>query len=382
MNRVFILDGLRSHIGVQNGIFKYTLPEELGAALLKKLAYRIKTDNPDQVICGNVVGAGGNIGRLLLLQAGFPESVPGVTIDSQCASGLTSIALGYGQIKSGQCDLVIAGGVESTSLKPQRNYHKNDHRYHPQNQEYHCAQFSPNEYRDDAMILGAERTAKKEDILKEELDRWAMLSHMKAGEAQEKLLFHDLILPIAGSKKDETIRPTLSEKLLKRAPVLYKNGVITAANACTINDGAAFLVLCSEKWLRTQQAAPRAEILDSQLIGSNPDYSPLAANLAVEKLLAKRKLSSEAIDLYEYNEAFGVIDVLFERKFPHLINRYNIHGGALAYGHPYGASGAILLLHLLKNLEIQRKHLGVAAIAAAGGIGQSLLIRRVDNEFL
>lgn len=381
MNKVFILDGLRSHIGVQNGIFRHTPLEELGAAILKKLACQVELDDPDQIICGNVVGAGGNIGRLILLQAGFSDSIPAVTIDAQCASGLTSVALGYSQIKSGQCDLVIAGGVESTSLKPRRFYHKNDQRYRENQSEYHCAQFSPNEYRDDAMILGAERTAKKEQISKEELDRWAMISHQKASKAQDANLFRDLILPIAGSTQDESIRPRMSEKLLRRAPVLYEDGVITAANACTINDGAAFLILCSEKWLQTKKARPRAEILDSQLIGCDPRYSPLAANQAVQKLLKKRNLTPDQIDLYEYNEAFGVIDVLFEREFPHLSHRYNLNGGALAYGHPYGASGAILLLHLLKNLELQRKNTGIAAIAAAGGVGQSLFIRRQADEF-
>lgn len=380
MNRVFVLGGLRSHIGIRNGIFKHTLPEILGAEVLKALVDRYKLKQIDQIICGNVVGTGGNIGRLSALQAGIPEDVPTFTIDSQCASGLTSIDIAFSAIRSGQCEILIAGGIESTSLKPHRFYHENDQRFSPDQPEYQCAQFAPHEYRDDAMILGAERVAEREKIGRPDVDRWALASHQKALAAQTENLLSDITISISGSHRDEAIRKGMSPRLLDRAPAVssFPNGVVTAANACTTNDGAAFVVLCSEKWLRKSGLAPQAEVISSALVGCDPLYPPLATGIVTDQLLEKAQLTYEDIDAFEYNEAFGVIDVLFERAHPLLVDRYNRLGGALAYGHPYGASGGIIFLHLLKSLEMSQGKYGVASIAAAGGIGQSILLQRVS----
>lgn len=380
-NQVFVLGGLRSHIGIRNGIFKHTLPEFLGAEVLKAVVNRYELKAIDQIICGNVIGTGGNIGRLSALQAGIAEEVPTFTIDSQCASGLTSIDLAFSKISAGQCDLIIAGGIESTSLKPRRFYHENDRRFSREQPEYQCAQFAPHEYRDDAMILGAERVAEKEKILRSDVDRWALMSHQRALVAQEEEVLKDITISISESKKDEAIRKGMSQRLLERAPAVssFSNGVVTAANACTTNDGAAFVVLCSEKWLQRSGIAPQAEIVQSALIGCNPLYPPLATEIATDQLVQKAKMSYGEIDAFEYNEAFGVIDVLFERAHPTLIDRYNRFGGALAYGHPYGASGGIIFLHLLKSLAISQGEYGIASIAAAGGIGQSILIRRIES---
>lgn len=379
MNRVFVLGGLRSHIGIRNGIFKHTLPETLGAEVLNALVARYELNQIDRIICGNVIGTGGNIGRLSALQAGISENVPTLTIDSQCASGLTSIDLAFSAVRSGQCDVMIAGGIESTSLKPRRFYHENDRRFSQENPEYQCAQFAPHEYRDDAMILGAERVAEREKISRSAVDRWALLSHQKALEAQGKKVFSDITVSISGSHRDEAIRKGMSPRLLDRAPAVssFPNGVVTAANACTTNDGAAFVVLCSEKWLQSSGIDPQAEIINSAMIGCDPLYPPMVTGLVTNQLLDQAKLSYEKIDAFEYNEAFGVIDVLFERDHPSLVDRYNRFGGALAYGHPYGASGGIIFLHLLKSLEMSQGKYGIASIAAAGGIGQSILLRRV-----
>lgn len=377
MNNVYILGGLRSHIGIKNGIFKNVLPEKLGAEVLKELIDRYNLKNIDEIICGNSVGTGGNITRLMSLYAGVSEDVPAYTVDMQCGSGSLSIDLAVAKIKSGTCDLIIAGGFESTSLQPIRYYNKNDYRYNEEKPYFQTAQFSPYESEEDAMLIGAERVATKFNIKKEELDFWILESHKRAAKARDLGILNDSIFAINDSFKDEGIRERINKRLIDRLkPLVKSNGIINAANSCLTNDGAAFVVLCSEKYLKGKNINPKAEIIATALKGTNPLYSPESAILVTDKLLKNQKMQYKDISAFEFNEAFAVIDVIFQRKNPTLIDRYNILGGALAYGHPYGASGAIILIHLLKSLDIVNGKYGVSTIAAAGGIGSSILIRR------
>lgn len=378
MEEVYIIGGLRSYIGLKNGIFKNVLPEKLGAEVLKKLISRHNLNEIDEIICGNVVGTGGNITRLMALYAGVSEEVPAYTIDMQCASGSASIDIAFAKISSGQCDLIIAGGFESTSMQPSRVYNKNDNRYNEENPIFSTAQFSPNEMGETVMLEGAERVAQKENITKEELDFWTLESHKRAKLAREKGVLKDIILSLNESNCDEGIRDNMSQRLINRMkPLLSKEGKTTAANTCLINDGAAFVVLCSKKFIKKNKVKPIVKILNTSLVGENPLYSPISAMKASDKLLKFSSLDYDDVSAFEFNEAFGVIDVMFERKNPSLIDRYNRFGGALAYGHPYGASGGIIMLHLLKSLEYVNGKYGVCAIAAAGGIGSAILIERI-----
>lgn len=377
MENVYILGGLRSHIGLKNGIFKKVLPEDLGASLLKELIRKYQIKNVDQIICGNAVGTGGNITRLMALKAGIDEEVPAFTIDMQCSSACMSMDVAFAKIRSGQADLVIAGGIESSSLQPIRGYVKNDSRYSEENPSYTVAQFSPGENNEFVMLKGAERVAQKEKMTKAELDFWSLESHRRAKAAKENARLDDIIMPLYGSSKDEGIREKMSQKLLDRLPpVLGEDTLTTSGNSCLINDGAAFVVLCSEKFLRQNNSKPLAQMVNSCSIGANPLYSPMAAMKTTDKLLNFAGLQYSDIANFEFNEAFAVIDVLFERKYPELIDRYNIFGGALAYGHPYGASGGIIMLHLLKALEYTKGLYGLCSIAGAGGLGSAILIKR------
>jgi acetyl-CoA C-acetyltransferase len=377
MKNVYILGGLRSHIGIKNGIFKNVLPEKLGAEVLKELIDRYNLTNIDEIICGNAVGTGGNITRLMSLYAGVSDEVPAYTVDMQCGSGSLSIDLAVAKIKSGACDLIIAGGFESSSLQPTRYYNKNDYRYNEEKPNFQTSQFSPYELEENAMLIGAERVASKFNIKKEELDFWTLESHKRAAKARDLGVLNDSIFSINNSFKDEGIRESINKRLIDRLkPLVKNNGVINAANSCLTNDGAAFVVLCSEKYLKDKNINPKAELISTVLKGSNPLYSPESAILSIDKLLKEQEMEYKDISAFEFNEAFAVIDVIFQRKNPTLINRYNILGGALAYGHPYGASGAIILIHLLKSLEIVNGKYGVSTIAAAGGIGSSILIKR------
>ncbi len=380
MSDVYLLGGFRSHIGVRYGIFKSVRPEILGARVLHEVWQRFcQGEAADLLLCGNAVGPGGNIGRLTALTAGLPISTPAVTVDLQCASGLTAIDLAAAKIASGACDLVLAGGTESASLAPHRIYHENDERSQKRNPEFTAAQFIPEEWGDDAMLLGAERAAKKAGITRADADEAALLSHRLALAAKEKGKLDSLILPLFGSTKDEALRPRMSERLLARAPRVtdFEGGILTAANACTMNDGAAFVALASGDWVKAHGVKPWAKVLATHLVGGDPWCPPLTADLAAGELLQKQGLTYQDVDAFEYNEAFAVISAHFRKTHRDVADRLNGWGGALAYGHPYGASGAEIMLHLMARLADSGGRLGVAAIPAAGGVGQAILI---ENE--
>lgn len=377
MNNVYILGGLRSHIGIKNGVFKNILPEKLGAEVLRKLIIKYKLNDIDEIICGNAVGTGGNITRLMSLYAGVSEKVPAYTVDMQCGSSSMSIDIAFAKIKSGICDLIIVGGFESSSVQPLRYYNKNDPRYSDEKPYFKVAQFSLYEDDDNVMLVGAERVAKKYNMKKEELDFWILESHKRAVKARNEGILNDIICSIDESYSDEGIRTCMNQRFIDRLkPLVHENGLINAANSCLTNDGAAFIILCSENYIKNNSIKPKAEIIETALIGANPLYSPESSIMVTDKLLKSQRMEYSDISTFEFNEAFAVIDVMFQRKNPILIDRYNILGGALAYGHPYGASGAIIMLHLLKSLEYVDGEYGVATIAAAGGIGSSILIKR------
>lgn len=377
MNNAYILGGLRSYVGVCNGMYRHVPAEVLGAAVLRKVMEKYHIALPDYIIVGNGVGAGGNIARLMALEAGVDISVPAFTVDVQCGSGLESIAVAAAKIAAGEADVVIAGGFESSSTQPRRGYNPNHPAYTGDNW-YSVAKFMPGIHRETVMLEGAELAAEQENITKEEMDAWVLRSHGLAVQTQQKGLLKDVVTSVCGAKADEGIRPRMSQRLLDRMPkVLPEGKFITAANSCLINDGAAFLVLCSEKYLQQRHLQAQAKVLGSAACGGDPLVSPKTAILALQKLLQKQGLQEQDIDGFELNEAFAVIDVLFARAFPQSMEKYNVFGGALAYGHPYGASGGIILLHLLESLKQRSGRIGCCSVAAAGGVGTALLIERV-----
>lgn len=382
MGKAYILGGARSYIGVENGMYRHLPAEKLGASVLQNVVGMVSPAEIDLVIAGNAVGVGGNLARLMVLEAGLPQSVPAFTVDLQCGSGLESIAIAAAKIKSGQGDLIVAGGFESCSTAPRRSYHKNHpdyERYGGEQGWYQVAKFMPGEHVTNAMLEGAERTALSENITRQDLDFWVLQSHMLARKARDEGILDKVLLTVQEKcGRDEGIRDRISQKLLDRLPCILKNGqVLTAANTCLTHDGAAFVILCSERVVQKYSLAPKAEVVDVAEVGTNPAMSPKSAITAVEKLLYKNTLSEKDIGVFECNEAFAVIDVLFARKYPTAIERLNIFGGALAYGHPYGASGGIITLHALCALERTGTDTAVCSVAAAGGVGTAVLLRRV-----
>ena len=453
MEKVFLLGGLRSHIGLTGGMFKNIPAEELAAAVLKKVIEKYPCAlQADGLICGNAVGTGGNITRLAALQAGLPVTVPALTVDMQCASAAASVELAMTKIGSGMADVLIAGGFESTSMQPTRVYAKADARYTEEG--FTVAQFSPDTASAKVMLEGAERTCQKHGFTREELDAFAVRSHQLAKKAREEGRLKEVVVSVFGSKGDEGIRDRMSPKLTARMPKLFTEEevaaiinrnrqkydsdreakvlygedikkaepvqisnasvaapktenalqpvqlkgdnsnikdarlfeeqnkvipVLTAANACMRNDGAAFVILVSQRAVEKYNLQPEAELLAGFEWGVDPRYSPEGAVETGMRLMQHCGLQPEEIDVFEYNEAFAVISALFAKKYPALLQRHCPWGGALAYGHPYGASGAILLLHLWQELKQTGGSLGLLSIAGAGGLGTALLVKSVSR---
>lgn len=383
MEHVYVLDGLRTYIGTRNGAYRHVPAEQLGAAVLRELAARCPVPDINMIIGGNSVAGGGNITRLAALTAGLPQSIPACTVDLQCGSALEAILTGAAMIESGLSDLIIAGGFESSSTQPGRIFSPN-HPDYKDDTPYYTARFAPGPQREDAMLLGAEKSIRQFSITSEEMDEWVLISHQRAEAARQAGVLTDRILPVFGLVRDEGIRPRLNRRLLGRLPCVVENGqFLNAANACTLNDGAAFIVLCSDRFLRENTSAarpltPLARVRFGCSTGGDPLMSPATAISSIEQLLERTGYTMGEIGCVECNEAFAAIDVLFDRTWPGMHERYNYFGGALAYGHPYGASGAIIFLHLLKALEATNSRLGIASVAAAGGVGTAVLVERIN----
>lgn len=382
MQEVYVLDVLRTPIVGKNGKFKAIRPEVLGAEVIRALRQRCNLTAVDEILGGNAVGTGGNITRLMALLAGLPEAVPACTVDMQCASAAAAMAMAYANVASGQGDVWIAGGMESSSLQPLRTYAPADERYKlvpDGNGEYYTAQFAPGDMAPDTMLRGAERVAAEEGVTRAELEAWALRSHARAAAAVKAGVLKDRIVPVQGWSKDDGIRPRMSQRLLSRLPLLLGEGTtLTAGTACCINDGAAFAVLASGDYVRRQGRRPLARIVGTAAVGGNPAQSPRGAMRTADVLLARLGWRYEDLQAIEFNEAFAVIDVLFARAHPDCVANYNRFGGALAYGHPYGASGAILLAHLVESLRAAGGGCGILSIAGAGGMGEAIALELVE----
>ncbi len=383
-NKVYIIGGLRTPIGKTNGCLKKLLPEKLAAYLINQLIvkYGIPKKAIEEVMLGNAIGTGGNLARLSLLEAGLPFNVTGTTIDFQCGSSLKAINLMASLIKAGERDLAIVGGAESTSLAPSRQYNNKDKRYEGKEVFYRKAQFSPYSIGDPDMIQQAENVSKYCNIQREDMDEFAVQSHLKALDARNNNKLKNIICDIKIGKnlivEDESIRKRPSLKLMQKAIPIVKGGKITAANACLTHDGAALIVMASEKAVIKYNLIPEAVWIGGESIGVNPNLSPLGAIFATEKILKSHKKNLNNIDLFEINEAFAVGVLAFCKHFNLPKDRINVFGGALAYGHPYGASGAIILLHLIEALKSKDEKMGIATMGVAGGLGVSTMIERCE----
>lgn len=381
MKEAVIVLAKRTAVGKLGGIFKDIPPEQLVAPLIQNLVNQLKLDPTtiDEVILGNVVGPGGNIARLSALTAGLPISIPGVTVDRQCGSGLESINLAARLIQSGAGDIYLAGGVESTSLAPWK-IEKPTSLYHPPGpQLFTRAQMSPNDLGDPDMGIAAENVALKYKVSRKEQDEYAYNSHDKAIQAIRNDRFSEEIVPINEIITDECPRNNSTIEKLANLPAVFKqNGTVTAGNSCPINDGAALVLMMSTDKCTELGLTPILRFVDAVSVGVDPNYLGIGPVPAVIKLLNRQQLSINDIDIVEFNEAFAsqVLASLYELGIP--IEKVNRNGGALAIGHPYGASGAILITRLYTEMKRSRLKRGLATLGIGGGLGLATLVELIE----
>lgn len=379
MNKPVIVLAKRTPIGKVGGIFKNTPPEALGAAVIQAILKEsnIKPENIDKVILGNATGPGGNIARLTSLTASLPVEVPAMTIDLQCASGLAAIETACREIQTGQGDIYLAGGIESSSLAPWKLTQPTKRGESPTL--FTRARFSPDFIGDPEMGVAADNVARHFHISRQDQDEYAYESNKKALHAQKDNRFKQEIVPLNEKYLDEGPRSKLKRKTLQRLkPIFTDNGSVTAGNSCTINDGAAVALLMSEEKALANGLHPLLTFIDATSVGVDPNLLGIGPVPAVKKLLDRNQLTQDAIDLVEFNEAFAsqVLASVRELRIP--MDRLNIGGGALAYGHPYGASGAVLISRLATEVRNTRAKNVLATLGVGGGLGMAMLLERYE----
>lgn len=377
MTAVYVLSARRTAVMPIQGAFKTIPAKDLVIPVLTAVLSDadLSPDQVDQVILGNALYGGGNVARVAALGAGLPISTPAMTLDTQCCGGLDAIGLGAQLIKSGAADVVVAGGVESYSCAPRR--FKRGMEAGDEDQEYDRPPFTPWPDRDPDMLAAAANLAKAEGISAQAQHNFAIESHKKAlaylGRGAPD------IAALNGHVKDGASR-RLTDALCARLPVIAGESPcgLTSASTALKADGAALLLLVSER-IRgklNRRAGFTAEYVDYIARGGDPENPALAPIQAIQELLARTGTAASEIALTEMMEAFAVQSMICLRETGLDARPYNVGGGALARGHPIGASGAINAVRLFHELQTQPAgSKGLAAIAAAGGLGSALMLR-------
>ena len=375
---VAIVAARRTPIGTAgHGLAKLTAAD-LAAATLHAVAQDLGTlgidEDPDDVVLGNCLGPGGNLARVAALQAGLPVRVPGLTVDRQCGSGLAAVSIGAALLANASSSrpLILAGGVESASTAPWRFWP-------PANgsppQRYERAPFAPADFGDPDMGEAADLLAAEAGISRERQDAYAARSHSLAVEARQRRAFDDEVVPVGGLGSDERPRLGLSvERLARLKPAFRDRGTVTAGNSCGVSDGAAVVGLVTEGQ-RRQLGLPGLRLVATATAGIDPRRPGLGIVPAVQQVLTYTGLKLSQVDVLEFNEAFaGQILACTDRLGldPERVCR---QGGALALGHPWGASGAVLLVRLFSQLiRAESGRYGLAAIAVGGGQGIATVV--------
>jgi acetyl-CoA C-acetyltransferase len=355
-----ILAAKRAAVVPRGGAFAALSLQDMAVPVIGAMlaAAGVAADQVDEVICANALGAGGNPARIVALAAGLPERVAGLSVDRQCAGGLDAVLLARALVDSGAAEVVIAGGVESYSRRPLRFGLAAD----GSRVAYDQPPFTPWPARDPAMVEAAARLAQRLGIVRETQDLWAVESHRKAMAAD----FGCEIVAVGGVARDAFAR-VLTPELCRRAKGLA--GSVTVANAAVAADGAGFVLVVSDRIA----AGRGVGIVGGMTLGGDPVEPGLAPVAAIAQVLEKAGISPRDLRVVELMEAYAVQAIACVQGAGLDPARVNLSGGALARGHPIGASGAVLAVRLFHELK---QGVGLAAIAAAGGIGTALLLRR------
>ncbi|HEY9759451.1 MAG TPA: acetyl-CoA C-acetyltransferase [Oculatellaceae cyanobacterium] len=393
-NETVIIDGLRTPFGKLGGAFKSLAAIDLSAPLMKKLLERnkVKGEDVDEVILGQVVQAGcGQIpSRQALFKAGLPITCESTTVNKVCASGMRAVTLADLRIRAGDGDVILAGGMESMSQAPYLV-------------DANSARFGKRmghvEFKDSMLADGLEcpvtavhmavhgaKVADEFKITREAQDKWALRSHQRAIKAQENGAFAEEILPIEVPQgrgktvtvdKDEAPRAdTTLEALSSLKPVFLEKGSITAGNAPGVNDGAAVLLLMSARKAKELGLKPLAKIVSHASIGQDVPYLATVPALATEKALKKAGMKKDQLELMEINEAFSSVALKSMQMLEMDPEKVNVNGGAVALGHPIGASGARIILTLAKEMQRRGAKYGAAAICSGTAQGDCVILSR------
>ncbi|MBZ5606473.1 MAG: acetyl-CoA C-acyltransferase [Acidobacteriia bacterium] len=388
MNDAVIIDCLRTAVGkAPRGTLKNTRPDDMAAAVFSELLKRhpqVGKDQIDDVIlgCANPEAESGmNVARIATLRAGLPDTVPAVTINRFCSSGLQAIAMAAEKIRSGGADIIIAGGAESMSLVPMSGH-----------------KFAPNPWMVDhipqiymGMGLTAEEVYRKYNVSREDQDAFAYRSHQNALKAQAEGRFDDEIVPLelhnttlAGTqngvfKKDEGPRAdTSAEALAKLKPVFHAAGTVTAGNSSQTSDGAAAAIVMSEKKAKELGLKPRARFVSFAVGGVPPEIMGIGPMVAIPKALKLAGLKIEDIGLVELNEAFAVQALAVAREAGLNLDTLNVNGGAIALGHPLGCTGAKLTATILREMGRRKTKYGMVTMCIGGGQGAAGIFENLN----
>jgi acetyl-CoA C-acetyltransferase len=395
MKDVFLAGSVRTPIGRYGGSLAQLTPADLGTVVAAESLRRAGLEPSDvqEAIfgCARQAGAGPNVGRQISYRAGVPETVPALTVNQACGSGLKAIILAAQEIMLGRARAVLAGGVESMSRVP---YYAEGARW---GLRMGNAELVDGMHRDgfldplSGQLMGetAENLARQYEITREEQDEYALGTQRRAGEAIAEGRFdrETVAVQIKGRKgetvefkRDEHPRPdTTIEGLRKLAPVFAKDGTVTAGNSSGITDGAAALVVMDEETLNAagERVGPVVRIVDYEVAGVAPEIMGIGPVPAIRRLLERRKLGLEEIDLVELNEAFAAQVIACDRELKFDPERLNVNGGSIALGHPIGCTGARVTTTLMHEMERRAARLGLATLCVSGGMGFALLVERV-----
>lgn len=393
MREVVIASAVRTAVGTFGGTLKDVSAADLGATVIKEAVKRagINGEIVQEVIMGNVIGAGlgQNVARQCSVKAGLPDAVPSMTINKVCGSGLRAVSLAYQMIQSGDADVVVAGGTENMSLAP---YVLNSARWGQRMGNGSLVDTMVNDALTDAfygyhMGITAENIAGKWELTREAQDEFAASSQQKAEKAVKEGRFKDEIVPVLipqrkGEPKvfdtDEFPRfGTTAESLGKLRPAFKKDGTVTAGNASGINDGAAAFVVMSAEKAAELGVKPLAKIVAWGSMGLDPQFMGYGPVVATKQALERASLTMEDIDLIESNEAFAAQSLAVAKDLNFDMNKVNVNGGAIAIGHPVGASGGRILTTLLYEMEKRDVKRGLATLCIGGGQGTALIVERV-----
>ena len=386
MKEAVIVSGVRTPIGKYGGMLTPFEDYELGGLVVKEAVKRAGIDPSliTEVYMGNAEGIPGNLGRIVALEADLPETVPGIQLDRQCASGLETINMAAAMIQSGHGDVYVAGGAESQSNNPyflskaKRAYVYDAPPFIP-------LRMSPPQIGDPPMGVTAENVLEVHPVSREKMDKFALRSHERMAKAKKEGFYDDMILPLEYTKRGKTIvldqdecpRDDANlESMAKLRPIFKKDGSVTAGNSCPMNDGAAAVVVMSKEKADELKIPYMLKIVDFASFGLDPHVMGFGPIGAVKKLLDKTGVSLDEVAHIELNEAFASQAIGCIEELGLDEERVNPYGGAISHGHPLGATGAILTIKAAYAMKKADRKYAIVTMCVGGGEGAAALFER------